>query len=59
MKHFAGIIEDLFHISSVFLIILCVFELFFPKFASPYINLNILLIIAVLSGIITVIKSKI
>ncbi|MFH1192173.1 MAG: hypothetical protein V1655_01735 [bacterium] len=46
-----NIIEDIFYISSIFLIILCFCELISPKFATPYVNLDLLLIISVISGI--------
>ncbi|MFH0854320.1 MAG: hypothetical protein V1891_02410 [bacterium] len=55
-KLFKKIIRDIFYISSIFLIVLCVFEFCFPKFASPYIDLNILLLISVISGTIMIFR---
>lgn len=49
------VLKDIFLISSAMLILFSIIELFLPKFASPYINFNLLLIAVLISGILKVI----
>jgi len=55
MKHFSfKIIKDIFYVLSITFFIFVILEITIPKFVIPYINLNIVLIITLLSGILTV-----
>lgn len=54
MKRFILLItRDIFYISLLSLVVFSLLEFFIPKFSTPYLNLNFLLLITVISGIVT------
>jgi len=59
LKEFSlKILHDLFNISLVTLVIYFIIEIFKPGFVTNYLNLNIFLLLVILTGIIEVIINK-
>ncbi len=55
-KFILNIIKDIFYISLISFIIYATLELFWPRFVTAYFNMNIILMIVLISGIITIIN---
>jgi len=53
-KFIFGVLSDIFYVSLVSYLIFVILELVNPRFISAFINLNALLTIALITGIITV-----
>ncbi|MEA2089107.1 MAG: hypothetical protein U9O55_04720 [Patescibacteria group bacterium] len=55
---FLKILSDVFYISLITFILFAMFEMLRPRFVSAYFNLNALLMIVLITGIITIINNK-
>lgn len=53
---FPDILRDVFYILSITLIVFSFMEILSPKFVIPYVNMNLLLIITLISGILLIVK---
>lgn len=58
-EFFYKVSKDLFVVSFISLVVFAIFERLEPGFVSFYISFNLLLIIPVVSGILTVLLEKI
>ncbi|MBT4277267.1 hypothetical protein HOD96_00760 [Candidatus Falkowbacteria bacterium] len=57
-KFTLDILQDVFYISLVSFFIFIVIEIIRPRFVTAYVNMNALLIVVIVSGIIVVLKNN-
>ncbi|NCF75182.1 MAG: hypothetical protein GWO87_01700 [Xanthomonadaceae bacterium] len=55
---FLGILSDIFYISLITYVFFAALEILHPRFVTAYFNLNALLMIVLITGIITIMKEE-